>query len=687
MTTNKKSNRLIAEKSPYLLQHAYNPVDWHPWGEEAFEKAKKEGKPVFVSIGYSTCHWCHVMEKESFEDEEVAKLLNERFISVKVDREERPDIDSIYMTVCQLMNGHGGWPLNVFLTEDKVPFYVGTYFPKESRPQIPGIKEVIIQLYNLYKNDAKQIEDVTKQVYGALQSTMQAKEEDILSETSVHNGFRSFLSMFDESYGGFGSAPKFPTPHHYMFLLRYYHYTNDERALNMAVKTLDALEKGGIYDHIGFGFARYSTDDEYLVPHFEKMLYDNALLTIAYTECFQVTNSEDNKKIVEGIITYVLRKLASPDGGFYSAEDADSEGEEGKFYLWTFDEVISVLGDDLGMLYNTAYGITEDGNFDGKNIPNLIDSSFPQLAEQNGLTINELLERLESARKQLFEYRELRVHPHKDDKILTAWNALMIAALAKASKVFNNNSYLEAALKATQFIETTLTVNDRLMVRFRDGEVKQEGFIDDYAYMLWGYIELYEATHNISFLKKAKNLTKQMFELFWDKTDGGFYFYSSHSEQLLIRQKETYDSAMPSGNSVAALQLLRLARLTGDSELEESVYKIFEAFAFQINDYPMGHSYMLMAYLTTLMKMKEVVVVGEITNKQQPFLTELHHGFHPEIMYLVCKDPQELKDVAPFTMNYKKLKGSAAFYICENFMCHQPITEVNEAIELVNKNN
>lgn len=685
MSTNKNPNRLINEKSPYLLQHAYNPVDWFPWGEEAFEKAKREDKPIFLSIGYSTCHWCHVMEKESFEDEEVASLINDRFIAIKVDREERPDIDSVYMTVCQLMNGHGGWPLNLFLTPDKVPFYAGTYFPKESRARMPGIKEVITQLYAIYKKDKKQIEDVTKQVQTALHQTIQLEAEETVSELAVENGFRSFLSTFDETYGGFGTAPKFPTPHQHMFLLRYYYYTKDERALNMVVKTLDGLERGGIYDHIGFGFARYSTDEEFLVPHFEKMLYDNALLTIAYTECYQVTKSEDAERVAKDTIQYVLRDLASSEGGFYSAEDADSEGEEGKYYVWSYEEVLSLLGDQLGTLFCAAYGISEDGNFEEKNIPNLIEVSLPQLAEQNGLSIDELLTRLEKARKILFEHRKKRIPPHKDDKMITSWNGLMIAALAKAARVFQHQEYLTKAIKAIEFIETNLFVSERLMIRYRDGEVKELGIIDDYAYLLWAYIELYEATFDVNYLTKAQKLTEQMIDLFWDHEKGGFFLYGKDAEDLLIRQKEAYDSALPSGNSVAALQMLRLARFTGNASLEEMVYKIFSAFSYSIQNYPMGHAYMLMAYLTTMMKGKEIVILGELTEEQQPFVNDLQQEFYPGITYLVNKETDELITIAPFIANYQKGNNEAWIYICENYSCHKPVQDIQEAKNMLNE--
>ena len=600
MTTNKKPNRLIDEKSPYLLQHAYNPVDWYPWGDEAFEKAKAENKPVFVSIGYSTCHWCHVMERESFEDGEVAKLLNENFISIKVDREERPDIDSIYMSVCQVMTGHGGWPLNVFLTPDQIPFYVGTYFPKHARMGMPGMMDVVSQLADIYRNEPEKIAGTGKRIVDAIQPKKQLGVQLGLPDKIIESCFRQMSQMFDPQYGGFGEAPKFPTPHHLTFLLRYYRHTGDEQALEMVEKTLFGLASGGIYDHIGFGFSRYSTDEEYLVPHFEKMLYDNAMLAIAYTEVYQITGNEMYKRIADEIFTYVMRDMKDEDGGFYSAEDADSEGVEGKFYVWTPAEVEEVLGEEDAEIFCAVYDITEDGNFEGKSIPNLIDQPVEWFAEQNGFDLKELRSKLEVWRTKLFEHREQRIHPHKDDKILTAWNALMIAALAKAGKVFGESSYIDSAEEAIRFIEDKLIIDGRIMVRYREGEVIQEGFIDDYGYLIWSYLELYEATLNLDYLKKARKTADRMIGLFWDEEDGGFFFYGSDHEGLLIRPKEVYDGALPSGNSVAALQLLRLARLTGELEYEEKADSIFKAFSDQIQMYPFGHTYMLQAFLTAI---------------------------------------------------------------------------------------
>lgn len=677
MSGNSKSNRLINEKSPYLLQHAHNPVDWYPWGAEAFEKAKRENKPVFVSIGYSTCHWCHVMERECFEDPEIAALLNERFVSIKVDREERPDIDSIYMNVCQIMTGQGGWPLNVFLTPDQVPFYAGTYFPKNSRYGLPGMKDIVLQLYDVYLNDPEKITKTGERLHKALEPAPSTSGE-ALTLVAIDAAVKQFKSMFDEQYGGFGAAPKFPTPHNLMFLLRYYQFSKDEKALQMVQKTLDGLRRGGIYDHIGYGFSRYSTDELYLVPHFEKMLYDNAMLLMAYTEAYQVTKDEQYKNTAEQIITYVLRDMRHPEGGFYSAEDADSEGIEGKFYVWDYEDVLDLLGEELGDLYCAVFDITPEGNFEGASIPNLIREPIESFAAHNDLDADEVKRDLEEARQKLFTAREERIHPHKDDKILTAWNGLMIAGLAKAGRVFDHKEAIGAAEQAIQFIERELMVNGRVMVRYRDGEVKQEGFIDDYAYLTWSYIELYETTLNIAYLEQAKKLASEMTRLFWDDEHGGFYFYGIDNEALLIRSKEYYDGALPSGNSVAALQLLRLSRLTGDFQLEEKVEELFRTSGADVTHYPMGHTYMLMAYLTTAMKMKEAVVFAK-PYLDDPFLDYLQKEFLPEVTYLAGTDSSKLKNAAPFTEGYRVL-DKQTYYICENFVCHAPVTDLEEAI-------
>ncbi|WP_363549118.1 thioredoxin domain-containing protein [Caldifermentibacillus hisashii] len=688
MSENKNPNRLINEKSPYLLQHAYNPVDWYPWSEEAFEKAKSENKPVFVSIGYSTCHWCHVMERESFENEEVAQILNEKFVSIKVDREERPDIDSIYMLVCQMMNGHGGWPLSVFLTPDRVPFYTGTYFPRESRYGMPGFKEVLNYLYQQYTENPDRIKDVGAQVKQALELSREKGEQTFLTKETIDNAFRYYKQTFDPQYGGFGEAPKFPMPHTLVFLLMYAKFYENQEALNMVTKTLDGMARGGIYDHIGYGFSRYSVDEKFLVPHFEKMLYDNALLAMAYTDAFRMTKNSQYKKITEEIIKYVLRDMVHPDGAFYSAEDADSEGEEGKFYVWTPEEVKDVLGEQLGTLFCQAYDITKQGNFEGKNIPNLIISDLESIAKAEGISSAELAEKLETARQRLFQHREKRVRPFRDDKILTAWNGLMIAALAKAGRVFHQASYVQSAEKAVSFIRDNLIQNGRVMVRYRDGEVKNKAFIDEYAFLLWGYIELYESTFAPFYLEEAKKLAGNMMDLFWDDHAGGFFFSGNDDEPLLVNQKESYDGALPSGNSVAACQLLRLAKLTGDFTLEEKVQQMFQVFSKDIHDYPNGHAMMLQSVMLSQQAMKEVVIVMDNETKEVVnFIQHIQENFHPEISLMAVKrnEQAELSEIAPFIEDYAMINEKPTIYVCENFQCNQPTNHFQTAMDLLFK--
>jgi uncharacterized protein len=684
LPTNNKPNRLIAEKSPYLLQHAYNPVDWYPWGEEAFEKAKRENKPIFLSIGYSTCHWCHVMAHESFEDEEVAKILNEKYVSIKVDREERPDIDSIYMRVCQMLTGHGGWPLSVFLTPDQKPFFAGTYFPKESKYGRPGFIDVITQLYDKFVSDPESISRSAEEITKALTAEISTNTQDQLQPEVLQKTFRQLANSFDSVYGGFGGAPKFPIPHMLMFLLRYYKWTKNEQALLFVEKTLDGMARGGIYDHIGFGFARYSTDNMWLVPHFEKMLYDNALLLMAYTETYQLTKREKYKVISEQIIEFVERELTDETGAFYSAIDADSEGIEGKYYVWAKDEILNVLGNELGELFCDTYDIREEGNFEGQNIPNLVHINLEKVAAKFNLTMQELTEKLETAREQLFKVRLERTYPHLDDKILTSWNALMIAALAKAGKAFQNQSYIKKAVTALQFVEEHLIQDGRVMVRYRDGEVKNKGFIDDYAFLLWAYLELYEATLEIEWLKKAKKTAADMVELFWDEERGGFYFTGKDGENLIVREKEVYDGAIPSGNSVAALQLLRLAHLTGDLSLIEKVTELHRAFKRQVESYPSGHTYFLQSLLAMEAKNTEIVILGnETEDKVQKLLSELQQGFYPFFTILYADNPDSFKGVADFATQYKKFNDSSTVYICKDFTCDKPTTDLEKVIEYI----
>lgn len=596
MTNNKMPNLLINEKSPYLIHHAYNPVQWFPWNNEAFEKAKTEDKPIFLSIGYSTCHWCHVMAEESFEDEEVARILNKDFVAVKVDKEERPDLDMVYMMACQLFAGQGGWPTTLFLTPDKRPFFAGTYFPKESVNGRAGLIDILNSIKKSWSEKRKDIEDSGKDMVARLNAIncdgQKLSGSDLTSaEDLIHKGIEQLQNSFDEINGGFGKSPKFPTPQNLLFLLAFNKAYKDGESLRMAEKTLIQMYRGGIYDHIGGGFSRYSTDSRWLVPHFEKMLYDNAMLAFVYTEAYRSTEDPIYKEVAESILGYVLREMTAPEGGFYSAQDADSQGEEGKYYVFSRAEILDRLGEKEGSAFCDAYDISPRGNFEGYSIPNLLyNFSFEDMSE-----------RFESQRKTLLTYRAERMSLHKDDKVLTAWNGMMIAAFANAGSVFGQRRYLDAAVNAEKFITEKLVKRDgRLKVRYREQEAAGDGYLDDYAYYVWGLLELYETTKKVGYLQKAIDLNTVILNDFSDEERGGFYFTSFNSEKLIWRPKESYDGAIPSGNSIAAWNMVRLANKMGSSDLTEKAEAQLRFLAVEAERYPIGHSlslYILTKYL------------------------------------------------------------------------------------------
>jgi uncharacterized protein len=585
----KQANRLINEKSPYLLQHAHNPVDWYPWGEEAFSAARNGNKPIFLSIGYSTCHWCHVMEKESFEDPEVADMMNETFINIKVDREERPDVDSIYMNVCQLLTGSGGWPLTVVLTPERKPFFAGTYFPKETRFGRIGMMGLIPQLKAAWENQLDEIKKATDEILNVLRQNISTVAEEI-DGAVLDAAYDDFLKKYDRSYGGFGNAPKFPSPHNLLFLLRYFKRKNDTFALEMVENTLLNMRKGGIYDQVGFGFHRYATDRKWIIPHFEKMLYDQALLASAYIETYQATGKEIYKTTAEEIFEYLLRDMTSPEGVFFSAEDADSEGEEGKFYLWTDQELAEALDKNEYDMITSFFKIEDDGNWvdpvhGSKNGTNIL---YVPLHSEADITThksdsNFLNNDLEKIREKLFFIREQRIHPFKDDKVLTDWNGLMISALAKGGAAFNNDSLLQTAVKAMEFIFTKMRKDDgTLFHRYREGEASINATLDDYAFIIQALLDLYEGVFDPAYLVRAIELMEIQIRLFWDINGGGFFLASIDGEDLIIRQKEIYDGAIPSGNSVSILNLLRLGRLTGNSIYDEKAHSTISAFAIKL---------------------------------------------------------------------------------------------------------
>lgn len=673
MAGSRKTNRLIHEKSPYLLQHAHNPVDWYPWGEEAFEKAKLEDKPIFLSIGYSTCHWCHVMERESFEDEEVAKVLNDYYVSIKVDREERPDIDSIYMSVCQAVTGQGGWPLTIIMTPDEKPFFAGTYFPKSGKYGYPGLVELLLRIKDAWDTERDRLVETGSNITEAIKNSPRRIDGEKLGQETAERALRGFRNSFDEVYGGFGGAPKFPTPHNLYFLLRYWKASGNGTALIMVEKTLESMYKGGLFDHIGFGFSRYSTDGKWLVPHFEKMLYDNALLAYAYTEAYQATGKDIYKDIARKIFTYVLRDMTSTGGGFYSAEDADSEGEEGKFYLWQPEEVKEAAGEEDGKLFCDWYGISPAGNFEGKSIPNLIGRDLGILYEDKALA-----RRLDGVREKLFMYREKRIRPHRDDKILTSWNGLMIAALALGGRAFHSDEYIKAAEAAYGFIQRNLVRGDgRLLARYRDGESAFPAYLDDYAFLVWGLIELYQATFKTGYLKRALELNRDMLDLFWDEREGGLFLYGEDSEQLIMRPKEVYDGALPSGNSVALYNMLRLSRMTGDTQIEERARQVMETFGGEVGYNPTAHSFFMSALLFSLQPTREVVITARSREDAQGMLDRINGSFVPFATFLLNTGDEELHEIAPFTREQKMVEQKPTAYVCKDFTCLEPVTEVD----------
>lgn len=695
--TKHKFNRLIHEKSPYLLQHAQNPVDWYPWGEEAFEIARKEDKPLFLSIGYSTCHWCHVMEKESFEDHEVAQLMNDTFVSIKVDREERPDIDKLYMNVCQMMTGGGGWPLTILMTPDLKPFWAGTYIPKESRFGRLGMQDFIPKIKEMWQKNRDQVVSAANEMITDLQwhlSTISGGNEDI-GESTLKFAHEILDDRYDERYGGFGQAPKFPTSHVLRFLLRYWKRTGKERALEMVEKTLQAMRQGGIYDHVGFGFHRYSTDPQWLLPHFEKMLYDQALLAMAYIEAYQATRNPEYKQTTQEIFTYVLRDMTSPDGGFYSAEDADSEGVEGKFYIWTEAEIHQILNQEDANLVVQVFNLAKEGNFaeeatrekTGANILHL-RKSLTEIAGDLQIPESDLRTQLESIRQKLFEVREKRVHPLKDDKILVDSNGLMIAALAKGAQVFGEYQFMEAAKNAVRFLLTTLrTPEGRLLHRYRDGEAAISANIDDYAFLIWGLIELYETTFDANYLQTALELTKMAREHFWDEEAGGFYFTPDDGDPLLIRQKEIYDGAIPSGNSVFVLNLLRLGRMTINPEFEEEAARIGRTFSLTVNQGPALFAQLLVGIDFGLGSSYEVVIAGDSQAQDtQEMLQTLRSHFLPNMVILLNPTEQESPEiyhVTEFIKHQTSRNGKATAYVCLDYVCNQPTTNIGKMLELL----
>jgi uncharacterized protein YyaL (SSP411 family) len=687
----KKPNRLSRETSPYLLQHAYNPVDWYPWGEEALQRAKNEDKPIFLSVGYSACHWCHVMAHESFEDNEVARIMNNNFINIKVDREERPDLDDIYQRACQLATGTGGWPLSIFLTPDQKPFYVGTYFPKDgsSHYNMPGFKNILLQLADAYKNKKSDIQTASNEFTHALSQTAVdlVVRADIIEKTSLERSILDeaavgLLQMGDKIYGGFGHAPKFPNASNLMFLLRYYDISGISRFREFVIFTADKMAEGGIHDHLGGGFARYATDQKWLIPHFEKMLYDNALLSQLYSELYQITKSEPYIQIMCKTLDYVIREMTHPEGGFYSAQDADSEGEEGKFYLWKKNEIESIIGDQtVSDIFCERFGVTQGGNFEGKNILN-VRVSTSNLAKSYNKTAEEIAEILNYASAKLFTVRENRVKPGRDEKILTSWNGLMISGFAKGYTVSGDKRYLDAAKNAIDFIERKLASNDgRLRRTFKDGQSKLNGYLEDYAFYVNGLLDLFAANSREEYLSKSVKYTDFMLEHFWDEKEGNLFFTSDDHEQLISRTKNFYDLAIPSGNSMAASNLLRLYHYSQKKLYLDNAVRIMKAGSRSAAENPFGFGQMLNSIYLYVKRPVEVTVIftnsDESTIDNSSLAGWLNKQYLPNgILGIVHINELQKLQHYPFFKGRQPQDASETAYVCKNFSCSLPIQAV-----------
>lgn len=671
-------NRLGREKSPYLIQHKDNPVDWYPWSDEAFEQAQKQDKPVFLSIGYATCHWCHVMEAESFEDEDVARLMNDAFVNIKVDREERPDVDQIYMTVCQMATGHGGWPLSVILTPDRKPFYVETYIPKHGRPGRAGMMELVPAIRDAWSERRREVLESADSLTDALSRAVEIPTSDeypgamLLSEA-----FSALGSRYDPTHGGFGSAPKFPSPHNLLFLLRYASRAGDDDALEMVRHTLLRMRSGGIFDQIGFGFHRYSTDQRWLLPHFEKMLYDQALMLMAYTEAWHSMGNDTFRRAAYDIIEYVSDSLTAPSGAFYSAEDADTEGEEGMHYVWMTAEVKEVLSESDGAFVIERFNLLDEGNFD--------DEATRVRTGANVLWADKLdaweetdLERWALIRRTLLTHRKKRVRPLLDDKILTDWNGLMIAALASAGRVFGDAGLVARATRAAGFIFESLDVDGDLLHRYRDGDAAIDANLDDYAFMIWASLELYHASFDIAWLEKAIDLQNRQSVGFGDPDDGGYFFAPESSRDLLVRQKEFGDGATPSGNSISLLNLFRLYRMTGDTGYEDEASALIRQASVLLDKMPASLTGLLMGFDFWLGPSQEIVYTSG--SGEAEMAEVLRKAYLPRTVVLRRSDADadRLQAVAPFTGEQHAIDGKATAYVCVNFACHAPVTTVAE---------
>jgi uncharacterized protein YyaL (SSP411 family) len=672
---NKHSNRLIHETSPYLLQHAHNPVDWYPWGDEAFLKARAENKPVLLSIGYSACHWCHVMERESFENEQIAALMNELFVSIKVDREERPDLDEIYMNAVQMMTGRGGWPMTMFLTPEGKPFYGGTYFPPEDRYNVPGFPKILRGVANAYHNQPQDVENSINQILSRLHSmSRSAESSQPFDPDIIVRGAEQLAQAHDAQHGGFGEAPKFPNAGVYELFLRAYSRARNRRFLDIITFTLTKMADGGIYDHLGGGFHRYSVDEKWLVPHFEKMLYDNAQLVRIYANVYQITREPQFKRVVEETVDYIIREMLQPEGGFYSTQDADSEGVEGKFFVWSPEEVSEVLGEETAEIFSRIYDVSEAGNFEHESILHPILTP-EQASKYFNRSIDQITALVDEGKRKLFAHRERRIKPFRDEKLITAWNGLMLSGLAEAIKITGNIDYRDAAMRSVEFIFSKMFRDGRVLHTYKDGIAKILGYLDDYAFLAVGLLDLFEATFDRSLLLKARELADVMLAEFWDETDGAFFYTGKSHEPLISRAKPAFDGSVPSGDSMAAQLLLRLYHYANQEDYLKKAETILRSYGDAMAAQPFGLAHMLGALDLYLAKPKEIVIVGEPDDVAR---VELSNGIH--LQYLPNRTLQWLRpgesvdEIAPLLKGKSQVNGKATAYVCHDFTCSAPVT-------------
>ena len=688
MGQSKHTNALINETSPYLLQHAHNPVDWHAWSEETLAKARAEDKPILLSIGYSACHWCHVMEHESFENEAIAKLMNENFVNIKVDREERPDLDQIYMNAVQMMTGHGGWPMTMFLTPDGVPFYGGTYFPPEDRYNMAGFPRVLLSVAEAYRSQPDQVANTATSMLGELRRVgLPEASREMLTTEILDGAYSRMAANYDRAHGGFGGAPKFPPSMTLEFFLHVYHRRHSSDAREMVQHTCRQMADGGMYDQLGGGFHRYSVDAQWLVPHFEKMLYDNALLSRLYLHVFQLTKDDFARRIAQETLDYVVREMTDPVGGFYSSQDADSEGVEGKFFVWSREEIIDALGEDDGKLFCEYFDVTERGNFEGMNILH-VPSSREDTARRLDVSVEKLSKVIDEERRKLFDIRERRVKPGRDEKVLTAWNGLMLGSFAEGAAILNRTDYQQVAEANASFLLDQMQNGNLLLRTYKDGKAKLNGYLEDYACFIDGLISLYESTGKLRWIQAAVSLADKMIEQFWDEDAGGFYFTGKAHEELIVRSKEFLDNATPSGNSIAVLSLLRLSLLTGNQDYHRRATDVLRLMANQIRRYPSAFGFALCTLDFYLDSPLEIAIVGAASH---PRLDELvrtvWQTYLPNRVVALCTEAHaEAAALVPLLHERNTLNDQPTAFVCEAYSCQTPVHRATELVKQLTRN-